>query len=368
LGEEYKRDKIEIEEKRKLFLSEQKQQENQFEAKLLVAKNEMLDAKLEMEKNFQSKLEAHRKRYQLQLTEVRKEEKQKVASETNLYTQQLEKCEKENKEFTNKINDANDILRHLKSNIALLKRDIRREILNDEVVGTSKIAELKNSSISAAEKKDCALLEKKISSQKQKINDCAAEISLVREQVSILESKIQQVQQEKTLREMAYSQMEQSKQEMEDRLSEQIEALDAKIHRSDHNQAEYDTEIEKLEEVLSFITSEAQGLREQVVSLTTEYKNSQKITSSLADDLTKLLNEERLKILKMEKDKRAIEATYQNLEKKNTSILDREANLKVQLKNFTKSYRQNSEATELAQGKNQKLEQAVRKLESRASK
>jgi hypothetical protein len=38
----------------------------------------------------------------------------------------LEKAEKENKEFTNKVKDANDILSLLKSNIALLKRDIRR--------------------------------------------------------------------------------------------------------------------------------------------------------------------------------------------------------------------------------------------------
>jgi len=284
------------------------------------------------------------------------------------YTQQLEKAEKEDKELMAKIRDANDTLTHLKSNIALLRRDIRREILNDEVIGTSKIAELKESAISVSEKRDQTLLQKKIASQKQKIEDCVTEAAAVREQVSLFESKIQQIQLDKTIKEMSYAQMEQSKQEMEDRLNEQIDALDAKIHRSDHNQGEYDKEIEKLEEVLNFITSEAQDLRDQLLSLTTEHKNNQKITSALADDLTKLLNEERLKILQMEKDKRKIEATYQNLEKKNTAILDRQANLNIQLKTYTNAYRQASEAIEVAQGKNQKLEQAVRKLESRASK
>ena len=68
-----------------------------------------------------------------------------------------------------------------------------REILNDEVIGTSKIAELKDGAISMSEKKDSAILEKKIASQKQKINDTMLEISKVKEQVSGLEAKIQQV-------------------------------------------------------------------------------------------------------------------------------------------------------------------------------
>jgi len=65
----------------------------------------------------------------------------------------LGKAEKENNEWSNKVKEANESLQQLKSHIAVLKRDIRREILNDEVIGTSKIAELKDSSISVAEKK-----------------------------------------------------------------------------------------------------------------------------------------------------------------------------------------------------------------------
>jgi len=194
-----------------------------------------------------------------------------------------------------------------------------------------------------------------------------AEISLLKEQVSALESKIHQINQDKTLKEIAYSQMEQAKQEMEDRFSEQIDALDAKIHRSDHLQIEYDKEVEKLEEVLSFLTQESQGLREDVIRLSAEYKAAQKASAALVEDLNKLLGEERVKTLQMEKEKRTAEATFQNLEKKNTAMLDRESNLNLQLKNYQKSYQENIASIEQAQAKNQKLEQTVRKLESRAT-
>jgi hypothetical protein len=50
-------------------------------------------------------------------------------------------------------------------------------------------------------------------------------------------------------------------------------------------------------------------LRDQVLDLSAEYKRTQKVQQGLVEDLTKLLGEERHKILKMEKDKRAIENT-----------------------------------------------------------
>jgi len=187
---------------------------------------------------------------------------------------------------------------------------------------------------------------------------------VVKAQVEVLEAKIEQVLFEKATMEISYSEMERAKMDMEDRLAENFEVLEGKIHRSDHNQAEYDKELEKLEEVLAFFTKEASGLRDDVLVLTADLKKSQKVSQDLASELTILLTEERQNIVKMEKDKRAIENTYQQIEKKNTGFLDKEALLTLQLKTHTKSYKTASESTESVQGKNQKLQQAVRKLES----
>lgn len=119
---------------------------------------------------FAEKLESLRKRYGKQVAELKRDNTTTFNSENLTMTLKLENAQAENRDWYKKVEEAKYTLRQTKAATAKLEKDIRRQVLNDEVMGTSKIDELKMKSMTADEKREMATLQKKITVLRQKIH------------------------------------------------------------------------------------------------------------------------------------------------------------------------------------------------------
>jgi len=320
---------------------------------------------IKFKKNFTEKLEAHRRRFEKQIEELKRDQKQEYQSYNLMMTLKLENCQAENTDWVRKTDEAKENLRQMRFHIANLEKNLRREILNDEVMGTSKIDELNTRSIPAAEKREMRSLEKKINSMRHKIQQTTEEVILCTRQREATEFQLEEVQKEIENLDLAYTQLEQSKHSLEERLLEHTTSLENELVHNSSRQKLYDDEIEKFQEMLNTVTEEVHNLHDRQTILQAELKSSKKASDTLSTQLIDLLDEERAKAAILDKEKRATDQAYHRLEKQQGDCQDKIALLTLQSKKQKTLYDQNVEIIDQFKAKNQKLEQAIRRLETR---
>eukprot|EP01126_Amoeba_proteus_P042289 TRINITY_DN4593_c0_g1_i2.p1 TRINITY_DN4593_c0_g1~~TRINITY_DN4593_c0_g1_i2.p1 ORF type:complete len:342 (-),score=114.25 TRINITY_DN4593_c0_g1_i2:111-1136(-) len=327
--------------------------------------NKMEEAKYQVQKNFEEKLESYRKRFERQVADLRRDQKQEYQNYNLTMTLKLENCQAENREWARKTEEAKDLLRLTKSNVAKLEKNLRREILNDEVRGTSKIDELNTRSIPTDEKRELKAMEKKISLLRQKVLSTSEEILQCQKQREAMEFQVSELQRDLEGQEIAYNQLEQSKNVTEERLTDQIHMLETQLSHVVGQQAQFNSELEKMEEMLNTVNEEAQDLQEHLVKLQSELKASKNTSSTLSNELIELLNEERSKLGQLYNEKRSLEQAYRHLEKQHSELLEKIQANQVVVKKQQTLYDAQVEAVDQLKAKNQKLEQTIRRLETR---
>jgi len=325
----------------------------------------MENAKYQVQKNFGEKLESHRRRFEKQIEELKRDQKQEYQSYHLMTTLKLENVQQENSDWQKKTEEAKETLRQLSLNIATLEKNLRREILNDEVMGTSKIDELNTHSIPAAEKREMRAMDKKILSLRTKIQQTGEEVILVTRQREATEFQLEELEKEIENLDLAANQSEQSKHALEERLTEQITTLENELVHNSARQVQYDTELEKFEEMLNAVTEEVHNLGERHHVLQAELKSSKKASDNLSAELTGLLEEERAKIVQLDKEKRATDQMYHKLEKQHADLQDKIQYLSLMSKKQKTVFDNNVDTIDQLKAKNQKLEQAIRRLETR---
>eukprot|EP01127_Copromyxa_protea_P007791 TRINITY_DN1773_c0_g1_i2.p1 TRINITY_DN1773_c0_g1~~TRINITY_DN1773_c0_g1_i2.p1 ORF type:complete len:327 (-),score=93.73 TRINITY_DN1773_c0_g1_i2:46-1026(-) len=325
----------------------------------------MENAKYQVQKNYEEKLEAHRKRFEKQIEELKRDQKQEYSGYHLMMTLKLDNVTAENVEWQRKTEEAKENLREIRSNIAKLEKNLRREILNDEVMGTSKIDELNHRSIPAAEKREMRGLEKKINSLRLKIQQTTEEVISCHRQREATELQLDELQREIENLDLAYNQTEQSKHALEERLTQQISVLENELVHNNTRQVQYDDEIEKFEEILNTANEEVHNLRERHNVLQNELKASKKASETLGAELVALLDEERNRASGLDKEKRLIGQAYHRLEKQQSELHEKIQTLTLLSKKQQALLNTNIESVDQLKAKNQKLEQAIRRLETR---
>jgi len=99
--------------------------------------------------------------------------------------------------------------------------------------------------------------------------------------------------------------------------------------------------------------------------LNLELKTARKSTETLGAEMVELLASERNKISKLDKEKRAVELSFHKYDKEQSNLRDRIQYLQAEAKKQKKLYTGHIESTDLLQSQNAKLEQAVRRLQTR---
>jgi len=365
LQKERVKDRQGVDAERKTVAGETRAVEKRFADEKRELINKMEIAKYQVQKNFNEKLEAHRRRFEKQVEELKRDQKQEYQNYNLSHTLKLENCLEENREWQRKTEEAKETLREVKSNVAKLHKNVRREILNEEVMGMSKIDELNTRSIPAAEKREIRNLEKKIASLRGKTNQTIEQVILCNKQREEIEYELQEQQREAESQDLAYTQLEQSKHAMEERLSDQIAQLEKELVHNTARQVVYDSEIEKFEEILRTVNEEVNNLHDRHAVLQAEMKASKKASDTLGVELIQLLKQESDRVAQLDKEKRATELMCHKLEKQTNEVNEKIQMAVLSVKKQQGLFTQNIEAIDQLKAKNQKLEQASRRLETR---
>jgi len=139
-------DVVEIEQEKESLKNHQKQYDRQLDEERRALQSKFIDAKLELKKTFQKEVEDLKIRHDKQISELERNRRRIVTEITDNSEKKLSNLEQESHQLRSKLDHLNRTSAEREATIADLEKKLRRELLNVDLMGTSKIDFLKEQS------------------------------------------------------------------------------------------------------------------------------------------------------------------------------------------------------------------------------
>jgi len=364
------RDKQEVETERGELKSQQKHFDHQLESEKRKLQNQFNEMKRDLQSDFRTEVDALKTRSELQLSEVSRTKRAQLNSIRADAEKKLNVLEREHHDVHAKADQLTKGIQENEATIARLQSNLRRESMNSEIQGISKIDELKEQSIDSATRRDMKSKEKKIEQFRKKILDAMDEQSLVRRQFDHAEDQVNHLKIDVDDKDAEFHRLESERDEVERRLNARIEELTKLVSsRDDAAEAEYEATKKKLEADIEAQESAAKALAQEVEQLQLEQKQSKQFAAKLVEKVGSRLaaeggsNVDNLSAL--EKAKRVAGSDARKARKDLVEVKDNVSDLEKEVEKLKKQYQETVQTNERLQAKNQKLEAAVRRVDTR---
>jgi len=137
---------VEVEQEKESLKNHQRQYDRQLDEERRALQSKFIDAKLELKKTFQKEVEDLKIRHDKQISELERNRRRIIMETTENSEKKISTLEQESFQLRSKLDHLNRTSAEREVTIADLEKKLRRELLNVDVMGTSKIDFLKEQS------------------------------------------------------------------------------------------------------------------------------------------------------------------------------------------------------------------------------
>lgn len=363
-------DKQEVETERNSLKSQQRHFENQLEAEKRALQTQFNDMKRELQTDFRLEVEQLRTRCESQISEVTRAHRAQLATIRTDAEKKLSVLEHEKHDLDAKAQQITRGIQEREATIARLQTNLRRESMNADIQGISKIDWLKEQAVSGAELRDRKGKEKKIEQFRKKILDATNELATVKRQHTHAEDHVNRLKVDLDDKDVEFHRLESERDELERRLNSQIDELVGLVSkRDDSAQAEFEATKKKLEADIEAQEILAKALQQEIDELTSEQKQTKQFASKLVEKVGSKLaadgGSDIASLSALEKAKRESGSDARKARKDLAEARDHVATLEKEAEKVKKQYAELLKGNERLQVKNQKLEAAIRRVDTR---
>jgi len=319
---------------------------------------------------FRTEVDELKSRSELQLSEVNRTKRAQLNAIRADAEKKLTVLERENRDVNAKADQLTKGITDQEAEIARLQSNLRRESMNSEIQGISKIDELKEQSVDAALRREMKGKEKKIEQNKKKILDAMDEQAQIRRQFEHAEDQVSHLKIDIDDKDAEFKRLESERDELERRLNARIEELSSILSKRDEaSEAEFEATKKKLEADIEAQESAAKALAAEVEQLQLEQKQTKQFAAKLVEKVGSRLAAEGGSdidsISALEKSKRVAGSDARKARKDLTDAKDSVDDLEKEVEKLKKQYQEVVQSNERLQSKNQKLEASIRRVDTR---
>jgi len=362
-------DKQEVDQERNELKAQQRHFENQLESEKRTLQNQFNEMKRDLQSDFRTEVESLKTRNELQLSEVNRTKRVQITGIREDADKKLTNLEHENHELHSKADQLTKKIQEQEAHIARLQTNLRRESMNAEIQGVSKIDWLKEQSVNSAELRELKAKEKKIEQFRKKIVDSMDELSQVRRQHEHGEDLVNHLKIDIDDKDAEFHRLESERDELERRLNARITELTTLVSQKDEaGEAEFEATKRKLEADISAQELVAKALNQEIEELKLEQKQMKQFASKLVERVgSKLSNEggsDIANLSTLDKAKRNAGSDARKARKDLTEAKGSITDLEKEVEKIKKQYNEAIQANERLQAKNQKLEATIRRVDT----
>jgi len=370
LAKKHALDKEEVDQERASLKTQQRHFENQLESEKRTLQNQFNEMKRELQSDFRAEVETLKSRSELQLSELNRTKRAQITTIRTDAEKKLSVLEHENHDLLAKAQQLTRGIQDRESSIARLETNLRRESMNAEIQGISKIECLKEQAVSGADLRELKGREKKIEQFRKKILEASDEFSLVRRQLDHAEDHVSHLKLEIDDKDAEFHRLESEREELERRMNARIDELTAVVSKKDESsEAEFEATKKKLEADIEAQELVAKALQQEIEELTTEQKQMKQFAAKLVEKVgSKMASEggsDIATLSALEKSKREAGSDARKAKKELLETRDHATTLAQETEKIKKQYSELVKSTERLQAKNQKLEAAIRRVDTR---
>jgi chromosome segregation ATPase len=359
-------DQAELQRQRQHLDGQQKLADRKLEEDRQKLQAQFQRAKHELRRNFQKELENHRQAWDIEMNEMKREHKLALQAAHQKLGLRIESLERDNQHLHRKLTTAEEQAEDDRRKIARLERDLRREQLNTEVAGTSLIEEVKNAQQAPSELKESHTLERKLAHSRLKITEQGDEVLSIKRQKVAADRQIKVLRREIEEAELKYSKLESAKADVERRLTKRIEQLESQLQRRNEQlEAEASTAKKQAEVIVDDKNDEVRSIKKRMDNSLMEAKDAKTISSKLSVKLSGKLDEELHRFSDLERELMVTTTEARHATKELGVLQEQHSKTAKELNRYKHLYETCQKDLEKHQSKNAKLEQAVRRMETR---
>jgi len=250
--------------------------------------------------------------------------------------------------------------------IADLEKKLRRELLNIEVQGTSKIDWLKEISTPSDVLRHFKMQERKIEQLRAKLNQTEDEVAYENRQTDHSENMAKELQRELHAEELRHQRLEAVKDDLEKRLTERVEHLTRELSsKNTQLEAEFTTLQMQLEASITDKDDLIKALKQEIDEVSDLVKDSRQNTQKLTGKLSDRLETDRSKFIELDKAKRDANSDLRRVKKELEDFKVRAKEAEEDAQKNKKQYATIMQEVEMLQSNQQKLEKVERRLLTR---
>jgi len=309
-------------------------------------------------------------RCELQLSEVNRTRRTQLNTIRAEADKKLNVLERENHDVHGKADEITKAIVDREITIAKLECNLRRESMNSEIQGISKIDWLKEQAVKGSELRELKSKEKKIEQFRKKINDAMDELSQVRRQHEHAEDLVSHLKLDVDDKDAEFHRLESERDELERRLNSRINELSEIVsRRDDASESEFEATKKKLEADIEAQELIAKALTQEIEELKSEHKQAKQFSAKLVERVgSKLAAEggsDMANLSVLEKSKRVAGSDARKARKDLTEARGSVTDLEKEVEKVKKQYNEITQANERLLSKNQKLEGSIRRVDTR---
>jgi chromosome segregation ATPase len=285
------KDLAEVDQEKESLKNHQRNYDKQLDDERRLLQSKFVDAKLELQKSIQKEVDDLKLRHDRQLGELERN-KRRIMSDIidTSEKKKIIKLDHENHQLNTKLESLHRLSAEKSQFISEIEKKLRRELLNIEVQGTSKIDWLKEQSTPSDILRHFKMQERKIEQLRYKLNQTEEEVAFENRQTVHSENISKELQRELHDEELRHQRLEAVKDDLEKRLTDRVEQLERELNsKNSQLEAEFSTlqlqleaSITDKDDLISVIQQEI----EEISQLVRDSKlNTQKLSGKLVDRL-----------------------------------------------------------------------------------
>eukprot|EP01124_Arcella_intermedia_P033097 TRINITY_DN7851_c0_g1_i1.p1 TRINITY_DN7851_c0_g1~~TRINITY_DN7851_c0_g1_i1.p1 ORF type:complete len:475 (+),score=143.20 TRINITY_DN7851_c0_g1_i1:55-1479(+) len=359
-------DVAEVDNEKESLKNHQKHYDRQLDEERRALQSKFLDDKLELRKQLRQEADDMKLRHEKQIGELEREKRRNISELSENFEKKISNLEHDNYMLKAKLDQLNRSSAEKEVSIANLEKKLRRELLNVEVMGTSKIDWLKEQSTPPDVLRHFKAQEKKIEQLRYKLNQTEAEDAIETRQTMHLENLAKELQREVHEQELLYQRLEATKDDAEKRYIEKVEKLERELN-SKNLQLEAEFSNVKVQLESSIVDKEGliKALKLEISELDGLVRENKQNNTQLSSKLADRLDKDRVTFIELDKARRDAAADVRKAKAELETVKKTVEDFENQSAKYKKQYNALIQDIETIMANNQKLEKAERRLLTR---
>jgi len=360
------KDLAEVDQEKESLKNHQRNYDKQLDDERRLLQSKFVDAKLELQKSIQKEVDDLKLRHDRQLGELERNKRRIMSDIIDTSEKKIIKLDHENHQLHTNLESLHRLSAEKAQTISEIEKKLRRELLNIEVQGTSKIDWLKEQSTPSDILRHFKMQERKIEQLRYKLNQTEEEVAFENRQTVHSENISKELQRELHDEELRHQRLEAVKDDLEKRLTDRVEQLERELNsKNSQLEAEFSTLQFQLEASITDKDDLISVIQQEIEEISQLVRDSKLNTQKLSGKLVDRLDTDRNKFTELEKEKRDASVQLRKAKKELEEYKQHAAESEENAQKNKKQYFTLLQEIETLQANQQKLEKVERRLLTR---